>query len=476
MWRKDAADLGFFCNTQPRELKELREDKVRLSAASNVQRDTANLSTLNAARDLLLHGAALGASDLHILLREDIAEVQYRVKGALRSAMQMSRDEGEAYIRAMYTGLSSVKEAIYNPFDFQDAQINGLDLAGSGLASVRIIRGPAYPVESGGGFLVARLQYSKKSTGPADMTRIPFTLRTPRSPLGNLPLKQMGYTDLQVRLLERMTRMPSGVIVVTGPTGSGKTTTLYELLKHQARQFPDSRQITIENPVEYPMDWSVQLPVTKSSNLSFGDMVRMTLRMDPDIVLVGELRSADEAVSALQEAMTGHLVWSTLHVNDPFMTIDRMEMLDRAQLSREIICDHKLLRGFVAQRLVPVLCDHCKRPLTEIAEDLPADMLDALESWGPIDSMRVRGTGCDHCHDEKIQGVTAVAEVVEASAALMRDFIELKTDGARRQHRLREGADLSMLSNAMVGVLSGRFDPRDVERAVDIITPKGAQD
>ncbi|WP_241374659.1 hypothetical protein, partial [Escherichia coli] len=79
--------------------------------------------------------------------REDIAEVQYRVKGALRSALQMSRDEGEAYIRSMYTGLSSVKEAIYNPFEFQDAQINGSDLPGSGLASVRIIRGPAYPVE-----------------------------------------------------------------------------------------------------------------------------------------------------------------------------------------------------------------------------------------------------------------------------------------------------------------------------------------
>lgn len=495
-WLRDAASKGFCVSLHPvdlRELSELRQRCANAAAASpggageaaqgeegaGKTGDADSLTTLQAARDMLLQGAALGASDLHVLMREDHAEIQYRVKGAMRTAMQLTREDGEARVRALYTGLSSVKEAVYNPYDFQDAQISGSDLQGSGLSSVRIIRGPAYPVESGGSFLVARLQYMRKSDNAdsselADLVRrSTLTLKTPRAPQGKLPLAAMGYTDKQVTMLERMTRMPSGVVIVTGPTGSGKTTTLYELMKHQARRFPESRQITIENPVEYPMDWAVQLPVTKASKVTFADMVRMTLRMDPDIVLVGELRAADECVAALQEAMTGHMVWATLHVNDPFMTVDRMEMLDRAQLARQIICDHKLLRGFVAQRLVPILCKHCKQPLASVLHDLPQDMPEALATWGETDKVFVRGAGCSHCDHQGITGITAVAEVVETSVELMRDLVKMGTDEARRLHRQRPTADRSMLENAMARVFSGEFDPRDVERCVDIITLKG---
>lgn len=280
---------------------------------------------------------------------------------------------------------------------------------------------------------------------------------------------------MQIAMMERMTRMPSGVIVVSGPTGSGKTTTLFELMQHQARQFPEKRQITVENPVEYPMDWAVQLPVTQSSGASFMDMVRMTLRMDPDIVLIGELRSADEAVAALQEAMTGHLVWTTLHVNDAFMTIDRLEMLDRSRLSREIICDHKLIRGFVAQRLVSRLCPHCKTPIGQSVDELPADMVDALGTWGDLSAMYVRGPGCSSCNGDAIIGASAVAEVVETSASLMRDFVKAGTDEARRAHRSRPDVDLSMLGNAMRLVAQGLVDPADVEASVDLIKKKGEE-
>ena len=179
----------------------------------------ADLHTLSLARRLIADCAVLVASDIHILVREHHTEIQVRVKGDLRTvaALSMRREEGERLIRAMYTGLATVKAATYNPLDVQDAQIAGDALPGTGLSSVRIVRGPAYPVESGGGFLVARLQYrehhqgAKKSEALEAAKRL--DLRMPESPMGDFKLGEMGYTPLQVELISQLLRRPMGVIV-----------------------------------------------------------------------------------------------------------------------------------------------------------------------------------------------------------------------------------------------------------------------
>ncbi len=260
-----------------------------------------------------------------------------------------------------------------------------------------------------------------------------------------------------------------GVVIVTGPTGSGKTTTLFKLMKYQAQIFPEARQITIEDPPEYPQPWAIALA---ANGEDFRDMVRMTLRMDPDIVLLGEIRAADEAVAALQAAMTGHFVWTTLHVTDAYKSIPRLEMLDRERLARSQICDHELIVGMVAQRVVPVLCPHCSVPLHQARDALPAYMVDALRTWGDMSRVRVRGLGCATCHGDKISGRQAVAEIVITDEAFMSDFLTHGLLVARRNHRRKEGSDKSMLANAIDLVLAGYVDPLDVHRNVHKLDAK----
>ncbi|MDF6814343.1 GspE family protein, partial [Escherichia coli] len=137
----------------------------------------------------------------------------------------------------------------------------------------------------------------------------------------------------------------------TGPTGSGKTTTGYELLRYKAQISPELRQTTREHPVEYPREWAVQL-LSTGQNSSY--LVERMLRMDPDIIDIGEIRTADEGVAAAQAAQTGHLVFGSLHVLDPFELIGRLHMLDHTRLSKELMCNHQIIAGFMGQRMVPV--------------------------------------------------------------------------------------------------------------------------
>jgi len=449
---------------------------LRQQRGSGQQLDT-DLQTLTLARRLISDCAALIASDIHILVRDDHTEIQVRIKGDLRtvSALSMRREEGERLIRAIYTGLATVKAATYNPLDVQDAQIAGDALPGTGLSSVRIVRGPAYPVEGGGGFLVARLQYREHHDGALKADAVEaatrLDLRTPKAPRGEFKLGQMGYTPLQVELVSQLLRRPMGVIVVTGPTGSGKTTTLFECTRHQARLFPEKRLVTIENPTEYPMDWAVQL-TTESER--FPEMLRMTLRMDPDAVLLGEIRGVEEAIATLQAAATGHLVLTTLHVTEPFETFSRLMMLDHVRLAMEVIANHNQIIGLIAQRIVPLLCPECSVPLEHAPQALPDYMLRGLQSWGDLSEVRVRGAGCDHCHGEGIIGQQAVAEVVVASEALMQDCINEGVLVARRKHRARPGSDKPMIAHAMDIVLAGRLSPIDAERSVDAIPMREA--
>ena len=483
-WIQDIEKIGVSALIIPSDSHGLA--KLRDNGLATVSRDSdQGLATLNAAKMLITECAALRGSDMHILVRERFAEVQLRIKGELKVVSRMTRFEGESMIRAIYTGLASIKESMLNPFEFQDAQISGESLPGAGLTSIRIIRGPCYPVDQGGSFMVARLQYKPKKAGDVEL-KSKLSKKTPTSPDGTFNLPRMGYTQLQIDMLEKMTRMSSGIVLITGPTGSGKTSTLFELMAHQARQFPGVRQITVENPVEYPMSWAVQLPVMGAKNdeesgAGYLNMVRMTLRMDPDVILFGEIRGADEAMSAINAAMTGHLVWTTIHVTDPYMSIDRMENLDRQKLSRNIVCDHKLIRGIVAQRLVSVLCPKCKVPHHKKPESLQKGVYENIEVWHqkfidrktlPEDhelAVYVRGDGCSNCGGDGIVGAKAVAEVVSTGPELMQDMIKHGTEVARRNNREREGTDYSMLGNAVLNVVDGIFDPNDVERSIDII-------
>ncbi len=442
------------------QIDEIAQLRNRGMQPGQVEQKSDDTRIMQSALDLIRRGAELGASDIHLLMRGTHAEVQVRVKGGLKVLEKMGRDDGEALARAIFQGIATVKDSSYNPLEFQNAQISGGEMSRIGLTSVRLVRGPAFPIDDGGGFVMMRLQYISSQ--------------------GELNLKSMGYSDWQVDQLKYLARSPNGIILFTGPTGSGKSSGLNEMMKHIARQRPDRRLVTIEDPVEYPMPWAVQLVVTNASDAAstaqaFAERLRVSLRMDPDNILMGEIRDADSANVAIEAALTGHQVWGTLHVTDPFKTILRLEQMDNVRLARGVVCDHTTLRGIVAQRLVPTLCPHCAVPLKGHEADLPKMMLDALATYGGLDRVKLRGEGCDDCSGDAISGRTAVAEVVVTNARLMKDFIDHGVETARRNHRLRDDTDNSMVVNAVALVLEGKVDPRDVENNIDIIAPKGEE-
>lgn len=447
----------------PQELVQARE------STSDGQAGDAYLEFLEMSRKRHVEASELGASDLHVLQRDDHAEFQLRIDGELWSVPEWELDptQGEAFVRATCVGLATVKEPTFNPLEFQDAQISGSKLPETDIESVRITRGPAYPTEAGGGVMVNRLQprrHAVKQHQRRGTAASRLRLVKPEAPQGVVDFDAMGFTPLQIALFEQIVLMPDGLFVQTGPTGSGKTTTGYELLRYKAQISPELRQITREHPVEYPREWAVQL-LSTGQNSSY--LVERMLRMDPDIIDIGEIRTADEGVAAAQAAQTGHLVFGSLHVLDPFELIGRLHMLDHTRLSKELMCNHTIIAGFMGQRMVPVLCTQCREPLEKHLSAVPAVLVERIKIWGDVDHVHVRGKGCPTCAGRQILGRKAVAEVVLSTEELMEDFLR-GTSIARRNHRLREGSDKSMLGNVMERVLAGNIDPRDAQMNVRI--------
>lgn len=454
------------------EIAALRQNGMRISHSADN-----DLIVRMQAIDLISQAARYRASDIHFMMRGTHAEIQIVVKGGLKVLTRKSQDEGEAITRAIYQGLAKTRDSSWNPLEFQNAQIAGEDLpAELGLTSLRIIRGPCYPQASNGAFMTLRLQYGSVLT--ASHTTTPLkSLELPRRPAGSMQLESMGFSQAQIKKLKRLMEAPNGLIILTGPTGCGKTTTLFELLQESARNKPHRRQVTAEDPVEYPMEWAVQMAVTDTKNDAetgdaFSERVRTALRMAPHIILLGELRGPSVAVAALEAAVTGHQVWTTLHVTDPFLFVDRLELMDPEKLNRRVFSDHKIVRGVIAQRLLPKLCPDCSVPLDQCPEIQSSSMIDALKTWGDISSVRLKGDGCQKCDYHGTLGRFAVAEVVICDAILMRDFVEHGSEIARRNYRARPDSDHSMLELAIQKALSGEVDPVEIEESVDLIESK----
>ncbi len=261
---------------------------------------------------------------------------------------------------------------------------------------------------------------------------------------GIVPLDKLGLDDQQMSLMKLMVARPEGIILVTGPTGSGKTTTLYSVLNHINEEGVNI--MTLEDPVEYPMAMIRQTSVAESAKLDFANGIRSMMRQDPDIILVGEIRDADTAEMAFRAAMTGHQVYSTLHTNSALGAIPRL--LDIGVLP-DIMAGNII--GIVAQRLVRRLCTHCRKPYP--AESHECKLI-GVASGQPAPII-YRAAGCDHCEYQGYRGRLAIMEMLRLDhdlddligrraplreirqAALGKGFRTLADDGLRR---VRDGS------------------------------------
>jgi type II secretion system protein E len=242
-------------------------------------------------------------------------------------------------------------------------------------------------------------------------------------------LERLGFDARHLEMLRAMIARPHGIILVTGPTGSGKSTTLYAALKEINTM--DQKLITIEDPIEYRMRGVTQIQVNEAIGLSFARVLRSILRHDPDILLVGEIRDGETAQISIQSALTGHLVFSTLHTNDACGAVTRL-----IDMGIEPFLIASSLEGLIAQRLVRVLCVHCK---TEF--DPPEDLLRRVNMTQEArENLRIyRPRGCEACRYTGYRGQTAVYEMVQVGESFRRLVVDRATTNVLKDHAIRRG-------------------------------------
>ncbi|WP_312723135.1 GspE/PulE family protein [Stutzerimonas kunmingensis] len=271
---------------------------------------------------------------------------------------------------------------------------------------------------------------------------------------------QLGFSADDLRRWQSMTSQPNGIILVTGPTGSGKTTTLYTTLKQLAT--PEVNVCTIEDPIEMIEGAFNQMQVQHNIDLTFASGVRALMRQDPDIIMVGEIRDLETAEMAIQAALTGHLVLSTLHTNDAPSAITRL---------LELGVPHYLLKatllGVMAQRLVRTLCPHCKAPMQLDADDWSA----LTKPWNaPLPTTAQRAVGCLECRDTGFRGRAGVYEIMLLNDAI-KPLITADTDiVALRRQAFKDGMRSLRLSGAQK-IAAGLTTVEEVLR----VTPQSEQ-
>ncbi|MFC1582714.1 GspE/PulE family protein [Planctomycetota bacterium] len=259
-----------------------------------------------------------------------------------------------------------------------------------------------------------------------------------------LDMSHLGFESDDYELFQRIIRRPNGIILVTGPTGSGKTTTLYSAL--QELNLPDRKIITAENPVEYHLDGINQCMVRHDIGLDFTRILRAMLRQAPQIILVGEIRDDETAEIAIQAALTGHLVFSTLHTNDAPSAITRLtDMGVRPFLVASSI------QAVMGQRLVRVICPNCKE------EYEPEPSILAMLGLAPEQLKGrkfFRGSGCDQCHGIGYRGRKAIFELMEMNSALKQMAFEKKPSNLIRKEAISSGMK-TLFQDGIRKVLSG---------------------
>jgi type II secretory ATPase GspE/PulE/Tfp pilus assembly ATPase PilB-like protein len=236
-------------------------------------------------------------------------------------------------------------------------------------------------------------------------------------------LDELGMAPATLETVRALALRPHGIILATGPTGSGKTTTLYAALG--LRRAAAEKIITVEDPVEYHLEGVTQVPVHQKAGMTFASALRSILRQDPDVLMVGEMRDAETAQIATQAAMTGHLVFSTLHTNDAVSALARL-----ADLGVEVYQVASALEAVLAQRLVRRICPDCR----ERYEPDPRAV--SLLAWQPVGQVTLeRGHGCPACRNTGYRGRTGIFELLVVSEELVRAF-----GGGASLQDLRAGA------------------------------------
>ena len=379
-------------------------------------------SVVRLVNELLIEALNQGASDVHLEPQEAGLTIRYRVDGALR--IQPVPPEINAFHAAIISRLKIMSRLnIAEKRVPQDGRIKLRVLNREIDVRVSII-----PMLHGEGIVMRLL----------DKSRMVFKL------------KSMGIPDHTAKVFNELISLPHGIVLVTGPTGSGKTTTLYSALNEI--KSPTTKIITVEDPVEYHRDGISQIQVHAKVGLTFAAGLRSILRHDPDVILIGEIRDSETANSAIQASLTGHMVFSTLHTNDSSGAFTRL-----VDMGVEPYLVASTVEGVLAQRLVRKLCPHCRTEYEPTADDLPEDF---PQPWPRV---LWKGLGCRECRHTGYAGRSGIYELLHTDAGVRHLCIERASANAIRDHALQQGL-VTLRMDGFAKVLRGETSVEEVAR------------
>jgi general secretion pathway protein E len=370
------------------DLKRLLQD---LPVAADLLADEAQAPVIRMINALLLQALKERASDLHFEPYETRSVVRFRVDGVLRDVIEPPR--------ALHAALVSRLKI----------------MASLDIAEKRLPQDGRIALKLGGRSVDVRV--STLPTGPGERV----VLRLLDQDSARLDLSALGMRDSTLQAIDALIREPHGIVLVTGPTGSGKTTTLYAALSRLPRG--SVNMMTVEDPIEYALDGVAQVQVNPRIELTFARALRSILRQDPDVVMIGEIRDLETAQIAVQASLTGHLVLATLHTNDAASAVTRL-----ADMGVEPYLLASSLLGVLAQRLVRTLCPQCRREIVPGSGEL--DLL-AKSGLPPLRRL-YEPVGCDACNDTGYRGRTGVYELIVADDVFRRAIHDRASEAALR--------------------------------------------
>lgn len=405
-------------------------------------------------------------SDIHIEKRAHSAIIKMRKHGEMLEYRELSHTHAYDLCSVVYNVLAENRDIVFNEMDYQAAAVN------------RVVEG-----------VEVKLRYQSLPVYPDGFDVVLRVL-----PIGKneeyVPLEKLGYAPSQISNLMDVVSKPVGTLVIAGTTGSGKSTTLKNLLMyvHSERGYKD-KIYTVEDPPEYKIPRVSQIPVIRrktddySKKSPFEDPIAACMRADPDILMIGEVRDRATGDLLKKAVQSGHQVLTTVHAGSGLAIIERFVDFD---ISRSVLGSQEFISGLCYQKLVPLVCPHCSVELQEVVTSSSAKESDIMLFERVMrvcdlgkDTIRVRGPGCEKCGNIGVIGRTVCAEIITPDLELLQYFRDGNSVEAHKHWRSTSDRDpyswdmtgKSAMEHAMLKLRKGMVSPTDVESAFGLISP-----
>lgn len=398
-------------------------------------------------QQLVMEAVQRGASDIHFVNEGQTTTIEARIDGFLEKLHVLKGEDGRALCATIYTSMTDVADTSYKEGQCQDGRVKKEFLASCGLFGARI------------------------STRPTDNGNY-FVLRLLPNNGRKMTLGVLGYDrEAQIPLIQRMRGRTTGINIFTGATGSGKSTTLQTLMNEIVAEAGGRvRVLTIEDPPEYPIPGTVQTPLIcdrDSPEAVAAEWVRSissSMRLDPDIMMIGEMRDRESASTAFRAAMTGHGVWTTLHANNALQALDRLIEMG---VTASFVTDAALMTGLINQSLCAMNCPDCKRPYTRYKSSVASDLRERIEKYCDPSKVFLRGKdrACKTCSGKGYKGRSVVAECCVPNQKIMNAYRRGGAPEARNVW-VKQYGGLTKNGHLIRKMNLGLFDPEIAEEMV----------